>query len=55
MDGSEISFHTEIDDLVPTILISHLLTRNLPKTILFQPYNDEYDLIGSRGDVFLKY
>ena len=49
------SFQTEIDDPVLTLLISHLLTRDLYETILRHPYDGEYDLIGSRGDVFLKY
>ena len=37
------------------LLISHLLMRDLAYTILRLPYDSEYDLIGSRGFVFLKY
>ena len=48
-------FHTNIVDLDPTLLISPLLTKDLAETILRQPYDREYDLIGSRGDAFLKY
>ena len=55
MAGSQGSFHTEIEDPDPTILISLSLTRDLTKTILRQPYDGEYDRIGSRGDAFLKY
>ena len=55
MDESEGSFHTDIEDPDPTLLISHLLTRVLSETILRQPKDDEYDQIGSRGDTFLKY
>ena len=44
-----------IYDPHPTLLISHLLTRDLTDTILRQPYDGEYDLIGSKGDAFLKY
>ena len=36
----------------PTLLISLLLTRNLAETILRQPYDDDYNLIGSRGDYY---
>lgn len=49
------SFYIGIEDLVPTRLISHLLTRDLPETILNHTYDRAYDLIGSRGDVVLKY
>ena len=52
---SQGSFHKDIIDLDPTLLISHLLTRYLAETILRQPYDGEYDLIGSKGDAFLKY
>lgn len=53
--GRQGSFHNEIEDSDPTILISLLLTRNLAETILCHPYDRDYDLIGSRGDAFLKY
>jgi len=39
--GSQRSFHTEIDDHDLTLLISHLLTRDLAETILLQPYDGE--------------
>lgn len=42
--GIQGSFYTEMDDHVPTRLISHLLTRDLADTILRQPYDGEYDL-----------
>lgn len=38
LGGIHRSFHTEMDDLVPTCLISSLLTKNLDDTILCQPY-----------------
>ena len=47
------SFHTEIDDPDPILLISLLLTRDLAETIPRQPYDGEYDLISSRGEAFL--
>ena len=59
MDGSQISFHTDmIDldlDLDLTLLVSHLLIRDLAEKILLQPYDGEYDLIGSKDDSFMKY
>lgn len=51
---SQGSFHTEIDDLDSTLLISYLLTRDLADTILCHPYNSEYDVVGFKRDVFLK-
>ena len=53
--GIHGSFHTDIVDHDPTLLISHLLTRDLADTILRQLYDGKYDLIGSRGKAFLKY
>ena len=53
MVRSHGSFHTDIDDPVPTLLISHLLTRDLADTILLKPYDREYEQIGSRGEAFL--
>ena len=53
--GIQGSFHTEIVDHVPTLLISPLQTRDLAEIILLQPYDGEYDRIGSRGEAFLKY
>ena len=48
--GSHESFHNDIDDPDPTLLISSLLTRDLVDTILCQSYDREYDQISSRGD-----
>ena len=53
MVESHGSFHTDIDDLDPTLLINPLLTRDLTEIILHQPYDGEYDLIGSRDETFL--
>ena len=53
VDGSQGSFHTEIDDHVPTLLISPLQTRDLAEIILLQPYDGEYERISSRGEAFL--
>ena len=44
-----------MDDPILILLISHLLPRDLAETILRHPYDVEYDLIGSKGDTFLKY
>ena len=55
MVGSHGSFHTEIEEPDPTRLISPLLTRDLAETILRQPYDEEYERIGSKGEAFLKY
>ena len=55
MIGCQGSFHTDMIDHDPTLVISPFLTRDLAETILLQPYDGEYDLIGSRGDAFLKY
>jgi len=53
VDESQGSFHTEIDDPDPTFLISPLKTRDLAEIILLQPYDGEYERIGSRGEAFL--
>ena len=55
MVGSHGSFHTDIEDPDPTLLISPLLTRDLAETILRQPYDGAYERIGSKGEAFLKY
>ena len=47
------SFHAEIDEHVPTHLISPLLTRDLADLILLQPYDGEYERIGSRDEAFM--
>ena len=51
--GSHGSFHADIKEPDPTFLISHLLARDLADTILHQPYDEEYERIGSRGEAFL--
>ncbi|WZZ78447.1 hypothetical protein YC2023_099019 [Brassica napus] len=52
--GSHGSFHTEIEEPDLTRLISHLLTRDLAETILRQPYDEEYERIGSKVEAYLK-
>ena len=49
------SFQTEIDDSCPTLLITLFLIIHLADTILSQPYDDEYECMGSDWLVFLKY
>ena len=53
MDGIQGSFHTEIYDLVPTLLISHLQTRDLAEIIVLQSYDGNYEQIDSRGEAFM--
>ena len=55
MVGSQGSFHTDIEDPDPTLLISPLLTRDLAEIMLRQPYDIEYERIGSKDEAFLKY
>ena len=53
--GSQGSFHIEIENLVPTLLISPLLKRRSSRCYTTPSIYREYDRIGSKGDAFLKY